>query len=422
MTKFEESFFVKFPSALFVFLPFTLITGPFLSDLSITLISLIYIFYCLKFKYFTFFKNKYFLIFFSFCILITLNSLISNYNFSSFKSSFFYFRFGIFVGAVIFLLEKKPQLLEQLFYIFILCFSALIIDSFIQYFYGKNILGWAPVHEKHRISSFFGSELILGSYLSRFLPIIFALAIFLKKKNNSYIYIAAILLVFTEIIVFLSGERTAFAYVNLSAIFIIIMIKNYKLLRFYTFSLAIVLIIIISIFNESAKKRIIDLTLKQFNFSKKLDNKDDKIYIFSKQHNEHYISAIKMFKENIFFGVGVKNFRNLCSDKKYYVSVLSCSTHPHNTYIQFLSETGLIGFFYIFSFFVFFCFMCLKHIYCLIKRKILFNDFEVCLLAAILISIWPFAPTGSFFNNWLSIVYYMPVGILIWSRKLKLSP
>ena len=35
-----------------------------------------------------------------------------------------------------------------------------------------------------RISSFFGDELIMGSYLSRLFPILFAL--FLIKKKNKY--------------------------------------------------------------------------------------------------------------------------------------------------------------------------------------------------------------------------------------------
>ena len=54
-----------------------------------------------------------------------------------------------------------------------------------------------------------------------------------------------------------------------------------------------------------------------------------------------------MFLDNKIFGVGMKNFRNYCSDDKYQVSKLSCSTHPHNTYIQILTETGLFGFLFI---------------------------------------------------------------------------
>ena len=56
-----------------------------------------------------------------------------------------------------------------------------------------------------------------------------------------------------------------------------------------------------------------------------------------------------MFLDNKILGVGVKNFRNFCNVEKYKVD-RSCTTHPHNTYIQILAETGIIGFFLMFCF------------------------------------------------------------------------
>ena len=44
----EKFIFYNFPALLFCFIPFFLITGPFLSDLSISLISLLFLIYCLK--------------------------------------------------------------------------------------------------------------------------------------------------------------------------------------------------------------------------------------------------------------------------------------------------------------------------------------------------------------------------------------
>ena len=35
-------------------------------------------------------------------------------------------------------------------------------------------------------------------------------------------------------------------------------------------------------------------------------------------------------------------FRIIC-DKRYNINAFTCSTHPHNTIMQFLSETGIIG-------------------------------------------------------------------------------
>ena len=60
-----------------------------------------------------------------------------------------------------------------------------------------------------------------------------------------------------------------------------------------------------------------------------------------------------MFKGNILFGHGVKMFREICAKKDYYINERSCRTHPHNTYIQILAETGLLGFVFILSAFIY---------------------------------------------------------------------
>ena len=47
---------------------------------------------------------------------------------------------------------------------------------------------------------------------------------------------------------------------------------------------------------------------------------EEGIYIFSKQHTHHYITAYRMFLDNKILGVGIKNFRQFCKNEKYIVS------------------------------------------------------------------------------------------------------
>ena len=56
---------------------------------------------------------------------------------------------------------------------FIFTYAILICDGYYQYFNGENILGFKL--SGVRVSSFFGDELIMGSYLSRLFPLLFAL-------------------------------------------------------------------------------------------------------------------------------------------------------------------------------------------------------------------------------------------------------
>ena len=126
-----------------------------------------------------------------------------------------------------------------------------------------------------------------------------------------------------------------------------------------------------------------------------------------------------MYLDNKIFGVGVKNFRNFCDDPKYEKSKLSCSTHPHNTYFQLLAETGIIGFGFLILVLIYFCRYILKHLSLRIKsKKFYFSDYEICLLSGIAIYIWPFTPTGNFFNNWLSICMILNLPFLLRSRRI----
>ena len=69
-----------------------------------------------------------------------------------------------------------------------------------------------------------------------------------------------------------------------------------------------------------------------------------------------YKSAYKMFTNNVFVGVGPNMFRFECNNSKYY-EPNGCSTHPHNTYLQLLAETGIIGAAPIIFSFLFVCFL-----------------------------------------------------------------
>ena len=413
----EKFIFYYFPVTLFILTPFFLITGPFLSDFSISLIGILFLIYCFNKKNLSFFKNKYFYFFLIFWIYLIFNSLINNINFDSLKISIFYFRYGIFVVAMVALLNKDHKFIKYFYYCIIICFTALILDGYYQYFVGENILGFKTVNN-FRVSSFFNDELILGSYLSRIWPIFFGIYILMFNSKNKLFLFTIAIFVLSQVLIFLSGDRSAFFLINLSAIFVIVFSKKLLKLRLITLLLSIFFIIIISIINPTAKERLVDHSLNDMNLFGKNANEQGKKYIFSKQYTSHYITAYRMFLDNKIIGVGVKNFRNFCGNEAYELNELSCSTHPHNSYIQILSETGIIGFSFLIIILFYFCKYILKHAILRLKGKYYFSDFEVCILSGIVLYLWPIVPTGNVFNNWLNIAMILNIPFLIWSRKL----
>jgi O-antigen ligase len=146
--------------------------------------------------------------------------------------------------------------------------------------------------------------------------------------------------------------------------------------------------------------------------------------IFTPDHHELYVASYKMILDKPMFGHGFKSFRFICENKKYYRSISSCSTHPHNILVQFFVELGIAGSIFLFLIY----FYLLKEFFLIfrIKNKSEYSNtliFKICLLSIISANMFPFFPSGNFFNNWITIIYFLPVSfyfsLLINSKNLE---
>tara|TARA_B000000475_G_C15743106_1_gene343718 strand:+ start:128 stop:607 length:480 start_codon:yes stop_codon:yes gene_type:complete len=148
-----------------------------------------------------------------------------------------------------------------------------------------------------------------------------------------------------------------------------------------------------------------------------LIDKNGKIYFFTPTHTELYKTSINIYKDNPIFGSGLKTFRSECKNNRYKESELGCSTHPHNIYLNILSETGIIVFIFFLTFYAYICFFIIKN--WSIKYVSNYKNFEFIIYLSLFINFFPAAPSGSFFNNWLSIIFCYSMGLIVWLNSKK---
>ena len=408
-------------SILVVLLIPSLITGPFIPNLILSLSSVVFLFFIIKKKMWKIFDNIFFYFFFSFCLLCIISSLLSDDILFSLKTSLFYFRTGLFASLISFLISNNKNFVRYLFLSLSISFFLLIVDGYYQYFNSTNLLGQVVPGswDGTRLSSLFGDELILGSYLSRLLPIFIALY-FLKQKYFKFDdLVFFIVFSLVCVLIYLSGERASFVFLFLTLFTLFIFNYNNKYFNLF-FLLVLVIIYIFAITNPKLNyrmfKSVLSNDLKIINNENKIVlPKIGEIIIFSDGHNTLIRTAYNMFKDKPILGVGPNMFRMKCSDERYIFDKNKhyCDTHPHNFYIQIAAETGVIGLMLIFLFFFHILYKILKNFFYIFNKKKTHNNYEIFILMSIMITIFPFVTNGNFFNSWLVNIYSIGLGFYI---------
>ena len=385
---------------LFVFIPISIISGPTISLLNIILFSFYYIYQNLKIEEFkSLIKNK------TILLLILLNLYLILHTFVSLDSSISIFRNFGFIRFIIFFIAINFFFYQNNYNTYalkpwLIIFLIFIFDVFFERFYGTNILGYGAIDTSHgpRIVSFFKDEPIAGAYINGFSFLILGyIFLVLKKKGDFYKYFSLLFLVLFLISVLVTGERsnTIKAILGFSIFFLFLdffKIK-FKLLFFFLIISFISLIIIKSDF---LKNRYIGQLYNNIIYEEKRD------YFF--EHNVYiklYRSGLSVFKNHPLIGVGTKNYRvATCGQEKLIKNDYYCSTHPHQIYIEFLAEHGIIGSLICLSIFFYLIFINLGKI---IQSK---NYIQIGAFIYILINFIPIIPSGSFFSDF-NITFFM---------------
>ena len=386
-------------SLLIFTLPISIIIGPSISLINTILINIILIKIFFEKKFYYLFNSSTLKILLAIYIYLILNTFVSqSYEISAVRNVGFIRFIGLFILINYFFYTNNFSL--KIFFLWTLVLMIVIIDVYIEYFLGSNIFGWGAT-EPHasRVVSFFKDEPVAGSFLNGFILMIFGYLL-VKFKDKKIIAFTFLFLGFMA--VFVTGERSNTIKLFFGIILMLFFFDFYKfkikisILIFIIFSISIVI-------NQSSylKNRYIGQFLSNINSLEKIKVLEKENIYF-----KHYRSGIEVFKKNIFFGVGNKNYRiETCKNLYLNISYI-CSTHPHQIYIEFLSEHGLFGTIILIGLIFILMFKILKDI------SISKNYIQIGSLIFAITVFTPILPSGSFFSDFNATIFWINLSIM----------
>ena len=384
-------------------LPISIVAGPSISLLNILFIITIFL---INYKVSEIKIEKKFLLYLLSILYVYLifNSFISiDYKEGIYRNLGFLRFIILFIAINLFFTISNNQFKFLNFWSSIILI--VVFDSLVEFSFGKNLLGYGDGLYADRIVSFFKDEPIVGAYLLGFNFII--VGYFFEKfyKQNLKLKLAMFLILFILVgCILITGERSN----GIKAIIglMIFLFLNNKIsakikISIFLFSLFFTSLII-------SNSNYLKVRYGQQLFYQLFDSNQRDQFIENNLYLKLYKSGLAVFKDNPIFGVGNKNYRVITTrniETKINDDYL-LNTHPHQIYIELLSEHGLVGTIILLSIFFYLIFKNLKII--ILSR----NSIQLGCFTYLIINFLPILPSGSFFNDFSSTLFWINLSIM----------
>ena len=411
---------------IFSLIPISFIAGNMLININIALLLLSVIFLYGKnvFKIKYYFLDKLIILFFSLILFTGFFNDIYFYitdawpktrtlGIHTILKSIFYLRFLILYLIIRFVIENQILNLKNFFISCAFCSIFVCLDLYYQLNFGQDIFGYKAAGGK--LSGPFGNELIAGGYIQRFgIFSFFIIPIFFKaniKKILKFLIPVLFIIFFSAITI--SGNRMPLVLFIFS-IFLITLFE--KGTRKYLLSFLVIFPIIFLIifkFNTTVQsnfnsfyKQIKGIT--QIIATKDFQNKS------SPQYFKEFSTFYNTWLLNKYIGGGIKNFRYYCHQRDNIdrSSKFICNMHPHNYYLEILTETGLIGFFILNLIFLIILYISFFKKY-FTNSPLKYNHLITPFMFLFIAEIFPIKSTGSFFTTGNTTYLFLIMAITV---------
>lgn len=376
-------------------MPISMTLGRGVADTNLTVIATLFFLISIIKKDFHPFKEKWFLVALTLWGYLLALSIFSQDAILALKKVVPFIRFPLFALCLQHLVSKRDNANKNIISSLIISITFLVLDGYIQYIFGKDLFGHSIVYTDNffRLTGPFSKQ-VLGAYVTILSMPLLSLSIYYISKGEK-ILLSMLFCIAIYTLVFLSGERSSLIQMTLG-LFVIIFIFSLRNKKVFIIGPILALVIIVTLYN-STLQQVIE---RQFFTILEI------IYHYSDSpYGKLWNSGIKIGLENPLFGVGPMHFEMHCETISDF-----CSYHPHNIYIEFFAETGIIGL----SLFIYLLYTIIKDPLTHFKnhKDQFLKALAIGIMIAIIVRLLPI-PSSSFFKNWYAVPLWFMIGWLL---------
>lgn len=286
------------------------------------------------------------------------------------------------------------------------------IDTLVQYVFGTSLSGHGKPDYPGRLTGPF-NRLVVGIYLARLFWPALAHILHWAQQQRVLLKRVCVPLAFiglAALVILVSGERMAFLLTGLALVVFFVFARGFRLPLFLCGLPLVIAIIGVVATQPAIRARVSEAQTMIADF-------DQSGYgiIFN--------NALLAWKQAPITGVGPKNFVLLCEQHGREIGyvdaipetpdVYNCARHPHNPYLEWLADTGLIGLALFVTLAVLLSREAIRSVWHQRHEPSSIYLPQLALAVGLVPFLWPFQGNMSVFTNWNAVLFWWSIGVLL---------
>lgn len=382
-----------------VLFPVCYVIGSAAADVAAVLVSLLFLYESFRTSQWAWLKRGWVLFTLALWGYFTLRGAFAEDAGAAIGRAAAWIRYPLFAMALAFFTLRNREVERLLFWSLGVSLFFIMLDSLIQFQFGRDIFGRLPLMSAE------GSFRLTGPFKDPKVGVVLAwlgfpvLAGVLFSFRRYRFVAAGLFMLLLLLVVFMSGERMALLLTLFGGGLLALSRKALWKPALAVVLLGALAVGVVAETNPALINRQYASTVETIRHYKE------------SPYGQIWQSSVTMIAAHPIFGVGGKHFRFLCPRPEYGAMEtvdVRCNLHPHQLYLEWLVEGGAVALLLFAALLV----ALFKDV--LVARASQWNDpFYVGLLVAVLIRVWPLSTSTSFFVAWSALPFWLVAGWLL---------